>query len=101
MADRETMTSGGTSEEPAAPLPPPSIGGESVERPKHAREDDDPRPDDEQITQNDGPPIRFAETTVVGSAEPLAVTTLEEAPPVAGAGSIAAGTPRGPTRVGD
>jgi len=100
------MTGGGTSEEPAAPLPPPSIGGESVEAPRHRREDDDPRPDDAQtdieIAENGGPaPRAGAAASVVGSAEPLAVTTVDDTPPVSGAGSIALGTPPNKVRIGD
>ncbi|MFL6161445.1 MAG: phosphate ABC transporter permease subunit PstC [Jatrophihabitantaceae bacterium] len=38
---------------------------------------------------------------VIGSAQPLAIDTLEEAPPVFGAGSVDLGTPRGRTRIGD
>jgi phosphate transport system permease protein len=76
-----------------------------VESPKHSREDDDAPPDDAQtdaeIEQTGAPLIRISEPTVIGSAEPLAVTTLEEAPPVSGAGSIALGTPRKKIRIGD
>ena len=76
-----------------------------MEGPKHSRKDDDAPPDDEQadeqIAENGMPLIRISEPTVVGSAEPLAVTTLEETPPVSGAGSIALGTPRKKTRIGD
>lgn len=99
MADRETMTGGGTSDRPAAPLPPPNIGGESVEGPRRRHEDDSPP--DIGIVEDGVPPVRAGEPTVVGSAEPLAVGTLEEAPPVAGAGSVALGTPRKRIRVGD
>jgi len=38
---------------------------------------------------------------VVGSAEPLAVSSLQDAPPVLGAGSISLGTPRNKVRLGD
>jgi len=38
---------------------------------------------------------------VVGSAEPLAVSSLHDAPPVLGAGSISLGTPRNKVRLGD
>ena len=76
-----------------------------MEGPRHQREDDDPPPDDaasdEQIAESGTPFVRIGVPTVVGSAEPLAVTTLEEIPPVAGAGSIALGTPRKKIRVGD
>jgi phosphate transport system permease protein len=76
-----------------------------VEGPKHSREDDDAPPDDAQtdleIEQVGAPLVRVGEPTIVGSAEPMAITTLEEAPPVSGAGSIAAGTPRNRIRIGD
>ena len=93
------MTERGQSDEPVAPLPPPSIGGESVDGPRHRSEGDDPPLDDAQPdieTAGSGAPAH-----VVGSAQPLAVSTMEEAPPVAGAGSIALGTPRKKIRIGD
>ena len=76
-----------------------------MEGPKHSREDDDAPPDDAEtdaeIEQTGAPLVRVGEPTVVGSAEPLAVTTFEETPPVSGAGSIALGTPRNKVRIGD
>jgi len=76
-----------------------------VEGPKHRREDDDPPSDDaqtdEETAESGAAPVLVGRPTVVGSAEPMAVTTLEEAPPVAGAGSIALGTPRNKIRIGD
>ena len=38
---------------------------------------------------------------VIGSAQPLGVSPLEDAPPVFGAGSVALGTPRKQARLGD
>ena len=93
MAHRETVTHrgsgddpggeaagrrGGTPGTPADPLPPPpSIGGE---------------------------PIDWAERGLdsalpIGSAEPTGIGTLEEEPPVFGAGSVSGG--RGRRRIGD
>jgi phosphate transport system permease protein len=92
MADRETVTHRGSGDDPggeaagrrggspgtpAAPLPPPSIGGE---------------------------PIDWAERGLdsalpIGSAEPSGIGTLEEEAPVFGAGSVSGG--RGRARVGD
>jgi phosphate transport system permease protein len=46
-------------------------------------------------------PIDDHRVTVVGSAEPLAVSVNEKAPPVPGAGGIAPGTPKGKIRIGD
>jgi phosphate transport system permease protein len=79
MAERETMTGRGPSEDPSAPLPPPRVGGESVEPGQ----------------------IRFDERPVIGSSEPLAVSGLQDGPPVFGAGSVSAGTPRKRVRIGD
>ena len=45
--------------------------------------------------------LRFDQGPVVGSAEPLAVSPLHDAPPVLGAGSISLGTPRNKVRLGD
>ena len=73
------MTGRGPSEDPSGPLPPPRVSGESVEP--------------EQI--------RFNEQPVIGSAQPLGVSTLEGSPPVLGAGSVALGTPRNKVRIGD
>jgi phosphate transport system permease protein len=78
MADRETVTGPGTSDN----LPPPRVGGESIT----------PEPD-EQIASKDQP--------VVGSAQPLAASTLDDTPPVFGAGSTFLGTPRRRARLGD
>jgi len=100
MADRETMR-GGTPNEPAAALPPPSIGGESVDGPMHRREDDDAPPDDArtdvQISERGAAAVRAGEPTAFGSAEPLAVSTLDGGPPVAGAGMVSTGR----RRIGD
>jgi phosphate transport system permease protein len=98
MAERETKPSGSTSNEPAPPLPPPSIGGESVEVPRHRSEDDEAPPEDVrtevQVSERGAASVRAGEPTVFGSAEPLAVSTLEGAPPVSGAGLISTGRPR-------
>jgi phosphate transport system permease protein len=45
--------------------------------------------------------LRFDQGPVVGSAEPLAVSSLQDTPPVLGAGSISLGTPRNKVRLGD
>jgi phosphate transport system permease protein len=72
----------------------------------HTRADDDPPSDDavtdEEIAQTGAaaPPPTDAQP-VTGSAEPLAVSTLEAEPAVAGAGSVALGTPRRRVRPGD
>jgi phosphate transport system permease protein len=88
MADRETMR-GGTSNEPAAPLPPPSIGGESVDGPTQRSQDDAPPEDartDVEVAELGAAPVPAGEPTPFASAEPLAVSGLEGGPPVAGAG---------------
>jgi phosphate transport system permease protein len=92
---------GGKSSEPAAPLPPPSIGGESVEGPTQRENADAPVDDaqtDVQVSEFGAAPVRAGEPTAFGSAEPLAVSTLEGGPPVAGAGMISTG---GRARIGD
>ncbi|HZC53090.1 MAG TPA: hypothetical protein VE441_11395, partial [Mycobacterium sp.] len=84
MAERETMTGRGSSGDPGAPLPPPRVGGESV----------DPASSDRDV--------EFREHTVVGSAQPLGTSPLDDAPPVFGAGSTAGGRPPGgKIRIGD
>jgi phosphate transport system permease protein len=72
----------------------------------HSRDDDDPPPDDavagEEIAQTGAaPPPPTDSQPVTGSAEPLAVSTLEAEPAIAGAGSVALGTPRRRVRPGD
>jgi phosphate transport system permease protein len=75
-----------------------------VDGPRHQHQDDPP-PDDAQtdVEIAEGAPLIRAGSppSVVGSAEPLAVSTLEDTPPVAGAGSISLGTPRNRVRIGD
>ena len=92
---------GGTSNEPAAPLPPPSIGGESVEGPIQRREGDDAPADDArtdvQVSERGAAAVRAGEPSAFASAEPLAVSTLEGGPPVAGAGLVSPGR----ARIGD
>ncbi|HEY7046790.1 MAG TPA: phosphate ABC transporter permease subunit PstC [Jatrophihabitantaceae bacterium] len=73
-----------------------------MEGPRHGRDDDPQRDIDNQVDIVEDPTLnRAGASGVVGSAEPLAVSTLEQAPPVAGAGSISVGTPRGRIRIGD
>ena len=75
------MTNRGQSDDGG--LPPPRVGG------------------DESI--NPGPPehVAFNEPPVIGSAQSLAVSPLEDEAPVLGAGSVAWGTPRKKIRIGD
>ena len=92
MADRETVThrgsgdeSGGEAARPpegnpgrmADPLPPPSIGGESIDWAERGLDSALP----------------------IGSAEPSGIGTLEGEAPVFGAGSVSGG--RGRSRIGD
>jgi phosphate transport system permease protein len=92
MADRESVThrgsgdeSGGEAARPpegnpgrmADPLPPPSIGGESIDWAERGLDSALP----------------------IGSAEPSGIGTLEEEAPVFGAGSVSGG--RGQRRIGD
>jgi hypothetical protein len=92
MADRESVThrgsgdeSGGEAARPpegnpgrmADPLPPPSIGGESIDWAERGLDSALP----------------------IGSAEPSGIGTLEEEAPVFGAGSVSGG--RGRRRIGD
>jgi len=92
MADRESVThrgsgdeSGGEAARPpegnpgrmADPLPPPSIGGESIDWAERGLDSALP----------------------IGSAEPSGIGTLEEEAPVFGAGSVSGGRGRG--RIGD
>ena len=92
MADRETVThrgsgdeSGGEAARPpegnpgrmADPLPPPSIGGESIDWAERGLDSALP----------------------IGSAEPSGISTLEGEAPVFGAGSVSGGRGRG--RIGD
>ena len=91
---------GGTSNEPAAPLPAPSIGGESVDGPTQRSEEDTPLDDartDVEVAERGAAPIRGGEPSAFASAEPLAVSTLEGGPPVAGAGLVSPGR----ARIGD
>ena len=62
---------------------PPSIADERVSRPETTEPGDVP------------PPF------IIGSAEPLAVATLDGVPPVLGAGAAGVGPPRGKVRIGD
>jgi phosphate transport system permease protein len=80
MAERETMTNRGQSGE--EPLPPPRAGGESIE------------PDPPSDTT-------FEDRPVIGSAQPVAVSTLDEEPLVAGAGSVGLGARGRIVRRGD
>lgn len=88
MSERESMTDTGE-EKPAGEgqLPPPRIADESVEVDVDAAFEELVRPEPEQ----GGP-------RVIGSAQPSAVSTLEDVP-VAGAGRLGAG--RGRARIGD
>ncbi|MGI8664961.1 MAG: phosphate ABC transporter permease subunit PstC [Jatrophihabitans sp.] len=54
-----------------------------------------------ELTQRAGLPSDFADEPLVGSAEPAAIGTLHDLPPVFGAGSPALGAPRGAARWGD
>jgi phosphate transport system permease protein len=76
------MTDRGRSDEPVDPLSPPRVGGEWVESPSD---------------------VQFAEPPVtgIGSSQPLAVSGSPDGPPVFGAGSVSAGTPRNKVRIGD
>ena len=88
MPDRETMIQppqepsgnepGGTRSEIGDPLPPPSIGGESIDWVERGLDSALP----------------------IGSAEPAAISTLEDEPPVFGAGVASLGG-RGRARIGD
>jgi phosphate transport system permease protein len=49
----------------------------------------------------DGDTGSFEQPTVIGSAQPLGISTANDEPPVIGAGSPAAGTPKGKIRRGD
>ena len=92
---------------PADPLPSPSIAGEPVTRsdqdgPDITRDMDDataPAPE----SQGTATANTQSEPVIVGSAEPLAIGVGIGAggTPVVGAGSPAAGTPKGRVRVGD
>jgi phosphate transport system permease protein len=100
MAERDTVTHGASGpggEEPAVvgrkrgddDLPPPSIAGESIEIKHDVDHDPDPVDDAERAARTAAP---------VGSAEPLGVSTLDDLPPVSGAGSVSGG---GRVRAGD
>ncbi len=80
MADRETVTHRTSGDDPggSAESPPPSIGGESVDWVERG----------------------LGSALPVGSAEPTAISTLEETPPVLGAGAVSLGG-RGRARIGD
>jgi phosphate transport system permease protein len=70
-----------------------------VHGPRDSREDDDALVDG---AGTGGPLLRAGPaSTAIGSAQPLAVPTLQDAPPVAGAGSVTLGAPRGRVRPGD
>jgi phosphate transport system permease protein len=104
MSERETRTNADNPDESAG-SPPPSVGGESVYDRPHSREDDDPAPDDaltdEDVAKTGTAPVRAGEPFVVGSAQPLAVSTLDAAPAISGAGTVAAGPSRRWVRPGD
>lgn len=80
-----------------APLPPPSIAGEYVNPPDIEGTD----------TNNSAPSLNVEagaerpEPVVVGSAQPLGISTGDELPPVPGAGSISLGGGKGNARPGD
>jgi phosphate transport system permease protein len=80
MADRETVTHRTSGEDPGGPAdsPPPYIGGESIDWVERGLDSALP----------------------VGSAEPAAISTLEETPPVLGAGAVSLGG-RQRARIGD
>ena len=121
MADRPANPEGangasassGSSEEisvaPRAPvgdattLPPPSIGGESVFDGANAGqlpEGADCGPDVLGIDETSGRRVNFNTSPVIGSTQPAAIDTLNDAPPVAGSGRpLASGG--GKVRIGD
>jgi phosphate transport system permease protein len=87
MAERDTTTEQSRSGEP---LPLPRVGGESIEASPSESVD---RPAERTA---------FTETRPIGSSQPLAVSALEDEPPVFGGGSTSAGSPpRGRVRLGD
>ncbi len=92
MPDRETMTNEaarGTGDgpsdapRPSEPLPPRSVGGESVDAPS--------------------PPEASApaDPPVIGSASPMAISTYGDQPPVSGVGGAGLSAPGGRRRIGD
>ena len=97
MSDREFRTQ---KAQPAAaglpPLPPPSIGGESV-IPRGVGGDsvDSTGPDPS------APPIPHEDRDLVVSNQALTVGIITDTPPVLGAGSIGLGTPKAKIRWGD
>src|SRR6185295_6870098 len=88
MSERDTMSQSASGDEPAgaehgrrpeegAPLPPPMVGGESIDWAEQG----------------------LRASLPIGSAEPSGISTLRDQAPVVGAGSVAAG--RGKARRGD
>jgi phosphate transport system permease protein len=95
MAKRDIMTD--RAEQPASggtPLPPPRVGGESVERSPDVPAEDQIEPQD-HVEPQDRQPDR--QPTVIGSSQPMAIG-LSDAPPVAGARLVSTG---GKVRLGD
>jgi phosphate transport system permease protein len=98
MAERETTTDRGQGGD-AAPLPPPRVGGESIDASLTAN-GGTPMPDN--VNRPAGEQIEFNEPPVIGSAQALGVSTLDDAPPVFGAGQTSAGASSGrKARLGD
>src|SRR6478609_7459069 len=88
MSERDSMTQREQQPAEEPPLPPPSIGGESIIKDSGSA---DGRPDvGEKLYE-------AAQLTVIGSAQPLGVS-FDDAPPVAGAGVPSSG---GRARIGD
>ena len=73
---------------PGAPLPPPRVGGESVQQPE--AEQNTALPQADGRSEHQAPPV-------VGSAQPLAIG-VDELPPISGAGMPSGG---GRKRIGD
>jgi phosphate transport system permease protein len=103
MADRETITDkssgSGTVSGPDNPLPPPRVGGESVLPRDGETGREQHISSDVQLGAPQAPD--YADAPSISSSQPLAIGVASDLPPVAGAGSITAGSGGGKVRIGD
>jgi phosphate transport system permease protein len=102
MADRPLITDEGDGVSPPS-LPAPRVGAESVlgQQPP-LPEGADCGPDVLGVEESPGNPgAEFSRPPVIGSTQPSAIGTLDDAPPAAGSGATVGDGSRGKIRIGD
>src|ERR1700760_2803946 len=112
MADRPLITDGGDNGISVAPrvpvgqassLPPPRVGTESVvDAPSRLPEGSDCGPDVLGVDESPGHPgFEFNHPAVIGSTQPSAISTFDDAPAVTGSRAPLAAASGGKVRIGD